>query len=242
MDRTPRSVNAIVESQVQRWLAERPGKNTGAYRPPPVITVSREFGARGAALARLVADRLGFSYWNRELLAAIAAHARVDAAAMARFDEHHPSALADTVHNMLPATGAAEAPTQADYARELRAVVGEITARGGAVLVGRGVGFLVDPGRALRVRVVSPLAQRIQELARREGVTAAEARAAIEDADRDRRAYVRDLFGREVDDVAAYDLWVSTGGLSLEAAADVIAAGFRGKFGPEATSRTASPT
>lgn len=242
MDRTPRSVNAIVESQVQRWLAERPRKHASS-RPPPVITVSREFGARGAALARLVADRLGFSYWNRELLAAIAAHARVDPAAMAPFDEHHPSALVDTVRGLMPEGGSATtSPTQADYARELRAVVAEITARGGAVLVGRGVGFLVDPTRALRVRVVSPLPQRIQELARREGVTAAEARAIIDDADRDRRAYVRDLFGREADDVASYDLWLSTGGLSLEAGADVIAAGFRGKFGPEATSRSARPT
>ena len=106
MDRTPRSVNAIVESQVQRWLAERPRKNE-SYRPPPVITVSREFGARGAALARLVADRLGFSYWNRELLAAIAAHARVEPSVMAPFDEHHPSAVADTLRGMMPAGGSA---------------------------------------------------------------------------------------------------------------------------------------
>ena len=121
-------------------------------------------------------------------------------------------------------------------------MVADIAARGGAVLVGRGVGFLVDPGRALRVRVVSPLTQRIQELARREGVTAAEARATIDDADRDRRAYVRDLFAREVDDVGNYDLWVSTGGLSLETGADVIVAGFWGKFGPDATARQPSPT
>jgi hypothetical protein len=113
MDRTPRSVNAIVESQVQRWLAERPRK-TESYRPPPVITVSREFGSRGAALARVVADRLGFSYWNRELLAAIAAHARVDPSAMAPFDEHHPSALVNTVRGMMPAGGSATAtPSQA---------------------------------------------------------------------------------------------------------------------------------
>jgi cytidylate kinase len=238
MDRTPRSVNAIVESQVQRWLAERPGKSD-SYRPPPVITVSREYGARGGAMARLVAEKLGFSYWNRELLAAIAAHARVDPSVMAPFDEHHPSAIVDTMRGFMP-TGASA--SQADYARELRVVVGDIVSRGGAVLVGRGVGFLVDGTRALRVRVVCPLTQRIQELARREGVTAAEARVMIDDNDRDRRAYVRDLFGKEVDDVAAYDLWVSTAGLSLEAGAEVIAAGFRGKFGPEATTRTASAT
>lgn len=233
MDRTPRSVNALVESQVQRWLADRPKKSEGS-RPPPVITISREFGARGGAMGKLVAQRLGFSYWNRELLAAIAAHAHVDASVMAPFDEHHPSAIVDTVRGMMPA-GAS--PSQADYARELRAVAGDIVERGAAVLVGRGVGFLVDGTRALRVRVVCPLPQRIEELARREGVSAAEARAMIDEADRDRRAYVRDLFAREVDEVAAYDLWVSTAGLSLEAGADVIAAAYRGKFGADAAAR-----
>jgi len=132
MDRTPRSVNAIVESQVQRWLTSRP-RQAEAPRPPPVITISREYGARGAAVAKLVAERLGCTCWNRELLAAIAAHARVDPAVMAPFDEHHPSALVDTMRGLMP-SGAA--PSQADYARELRAVVAEIARNGAAVPAG----------------------------------------------------------------------------------------------------------
>lgn len=224
MERSPRSVDAIVETQVQRWLGERQRMGIPSTSPPPVVTVSREFGARGAAVAKLVADRLQFSFWNRELLAAMAAHAHVDTAAMERFDEHHPSALAETVSGLIPGPSRV---SQLDYARELSAVVRDLVAHGGAVLVGRGLNFMIDPRRALRVRVVCPLEQRIRELAERERISADNARAAIAEADRDRRAFVRDLYGKDIDDPAGYDIWVNTGTMSLEAAADIVVAAVR---------------
>ena len=235
MERAPRSVDAMVDAQVQRWLGERQKVGTPNASPLPVVTVSREFGARGAAVAKLVAERLKFSFWNRELLDAIAAHAHVDPSAMARFDEHHPSALAETVSGLIP--GPARV-SQLDYARELTIVVRDLVARGGAVLVGRGLNFMVDRARALRVRVVCPLEQRILELAERERISAAAARASIAEADRDRRAFVRDLYGKDIDDPSGYDLWVNTGTMSLEAAADIIAAAARSHLASAA--RTAS--
>ncbi len=224
MERAPRSVDAMVAAQVQRWQGERQKVGTPNASPPPVVTVSREFGARGAAVAKLVADRLQFSFWNRELLDAIAAHAHVEPSAMARFDEHHPSALVETMSGLIP--GPARV-SQLDYARELTIVVREIVARGGAVLVGRGLNFMVDRSRALRVRVVCALQQRVEELAMRERISVENARAAIAEADRDRRAFVRDLYGKDIDDPAGYDLWVNTGTLSLAAAADTVAAAAR---------------
>lgn len=224
MERAPRSVDAMVDAQVQRWLGERQRTGIPSTSPPPVVTVSREFGARGAAVAKLVADRLQFSFWNRELLSSMAAHAHVDTAAMERYDEHHPSALAETMSGLIP--GPARV-SQMDYARELSTVVRDLASRGGAVLVGRGLNFMIDPGRALRVRVVCPLEQRIRELADRERISADNARAAIAEADRDRRAFVRDLYGKDIDDSAGYDVWVNTGTLSLDAAADIIVAAVR---------------
>jgi hypothetical protein len=226
MERAPRSVDAMVDAQVQRWLGERQ-RMTPEATAPPVITVSREFGARGAALGKVVADRIGFSFWNRELLGAIAAHAHVDAAALERFDEHHPSAIAETMSGLMP--GPARIG-QVDYARELTVVVRDLVSRGSAVLVGRGLNFMVDKARALRVRVVCPLEQRIAELAERDRITFAAARVMIADADRDRRAFVRDLYGKDIDDPAGYDLWVNTGTMSIDAAADIVVAALRAQF------------
>ncbi|MBE7453973.1 MAG: cytidylate kinase-like family protein [Kofleriaceae bacterium] len=231
MERAPRSVDAIVEAQVQRWLEERRRATAPPPVPPPVITVSREYGAQGAVVARRVAERLGYAYWNRDLLAAIASHARVDPATLAQFDEHHRSPLVGIMSGIIPQpTGA----SQLDYARELTQVVRDLAARGAAVVVGRGLNFMLDPDRTLRVRVVCPLEQRVRELAAREGLSAAEARALIVDADRDRRAFVHDLFGKDVEEPTAYDLWLNTGTLSLDAAAEIVVAACHARFGDQA--------
>lgn len=115
----------------------------------------------------------------------------------------------------------------------LEAVVERWTERGRAVLVGRGLGFLVDPARALRVRIVCPFEQRVAGLVERQGLSPETARATVAYADRTRADYVRELFGRDVDDPTAYDLWISTGAYSIDDAAAVILAGYRYRFGEE---------
>ncbi len=193
MDRMVRDGHTAEDAQVDEWLVERARKrrSSGGLVGVPVITVSREYGARGAAVGRIVAERLGFKVWDREVLG-----------------EHRD-------------------------ARAMAAVAHELEARGSAVLIGRGLGFLVSPARALRVRVVCPLAARIAGLVEREGISPETARAMIDYADRSRREFVRTVYDRDVDDVTGYDLWVGTGELSLDGAAAVIIAAYRYRFGAE---------
>ena len=62
-------------------------------RPMPLITFQRQHGSRGAVVARLVADRLGYTCWDRELVAAIATHLQVDAAELALEQIEHDEDL-----------------------------------------------------------------------------------------------------------------------------------------------------
>jgi cytidylate kinase len=118
-----------------------------------------------------------------------------------------------------------------DYFRELARVVHTIASHGGAVIIGRGVAFMLDPASALRVRTVCPVDLRARGIAERSGVTEAQARAEIESIDADRRAFVRDHYGRDTDDPAAYDLLVNTGTMSLEQCAELVACAYRARFG-----------
>ena len=52
-----------------------------------IITVEREYGSGGAAIAQLLANRLGWKLWDRDLTAEIATVARVDQRAAQRCDE-----------------------------------------------------------------------------------------------------------------------------------------------------------
>lgn len=124
-----------------------------------------------------------------------------------------------------------------DQARHDRAALEEVVARwserGRAVLIGRGLGYLVDPDRALRVRIVCPFELRVAGLAERQGLSLDTARATVAYADRSRADYVRALFGRDIDDPTGYDLWLSTGAYSIDAAAAVVLSAYRYRFGEE---------
>jgi hypothetical protein len=223
--RSPRSVSAIVDEQVERWQAQR-RKEPPRHDAAPIITVSRQYGAHGGALARLVADRLGFSYWNHELIGAMARHGHIDEQVLQAFDEHHRAVLADAISGMIPRP----AMGPSDYFRELAHVVHGIARGGRAVVVGRGVQFLLDPEHVLRVRIVAPAELRAQLLVGRRGLDMRSARLEVDERDRDRRQFIRDHYGRDIDDPTGYDLWINAERVSPNAAADAIIAAFHGRF------------
>jgi cytidylate kinase len=225
MERSPRSVDRIVEEQVERWRVERmrAAGRPATQKPPPVVAVSRQYGARGAAIGHQVAEKLGCSYWNRELVDEIARTAHVSDRLVRAVDERHEAGIVETVRGMLR-NGQLSA---SDYHRELAKVVASIAAHGTAVLIGRGVTFLLPREQVLSVRVVCPLEDRVRGLVERRGVTEAEARAEIAEVDAERKAFVRDHYNRDADDPSAYDLHVNTGTMSVEQCAAVVVAAYR---------------
>ena len=201
--------------------AGQTGRNGAGARPRPIISLSRQHGARGAAVAKLVAERLGYTCWDRELVAAIAAYVKAEPAQIAALDErlHEP--------------GGGETPGgpgRAEYLRGLELVAQQLARRGGAFVVGRGVGFLVHVRDCLRVRVVAPLERRIDNLTAHNQLSRETARATIEYVDGGRREFVRERYGADIEDPATFDVVVSTGVMSLEAAADVILAAYYARF------------
>ena len=56
-----------------------------------VITIGRTFGSGGRALGKLIADKLGIAYYDKELLSQAAAKAGMSAEYFEQNDERAPS-------------------------------------------------------------------------------------------------------------------------------------------------------
>ena len=70
-----RGIQALVESQILRWHAERRAdvaKAKAAAVPRPVITVSRQLGSGGAEVAADVASRMNCEFFGYEIINEIA--------------------------------------------------------------------------------------------------------------------------------------------------------------------------
>lgn len=218
---TPRSIEQIVEEQGRRWrlAQDRVPDYEPAWLPGRVITVSREPGAQGGEVARVVAQRLGLAFYDREILTRIAAEAHVAEQEVSRLDERDERTwLSDWIAPM----ARMEHLSPYEYAHHLGRVVDAIAAAGNAVILGRGAHLMVPPGFALRVLVQAPLAMRIATVAAREGISEAAARQRVAELEKERRSFLARCFHLDHEDSAHFDLRVNTGVLGVGATVTII--------------------
>jgi cytidylate kinase len=226
--RLPRDALALVEGQIGKWKVQATG--AGDRQPPkpqPLITVSREFGSFGAEVGQLVAQDLGFSFWDQELVHAVAEQTGAREALLMSLDERSRSHIEDFVtETLVGASG-----TVAEYVRQVIRVVRSIERHGGAVVIGRGAQFILAPGAALRVRAVCPFEKRVADYAGREDLSTEEAERRVRQGERDRQSFYRRHYAQHVAEAAHYDLVINTGSMVLEACAETVIAAYRAKFG-----------
>jgi len=223
-----RGIDRLVEEQIRRWRLqekERAARRTPP-KPEPVICVSREFGSLGAAIGRAAADQLSFSFWDQELVQAIAERTGASQRLVATLDEHARSELEDLITGSLLGSEG----TEYEYVRQLRRVVHTIAQHGRAVIIGRGAHLILGPHTALRVRIIEPYEQRLAGYAAREGLSSQAAAAKLEAVENDRRAFIRRIYGEDIADPTLYDLMLNRATFDDQGAAAVIAASYRAKF------------
>ena len=213
-----RSIEAIIEEQVQRWQVTRKEKKVEEVIHP-VITISREPGSGGRILAQKLAEKNGMDLFHQELLHEIAASAKVSRVFLHTLDEKGLTVLEDWIASLVHRRHLW--PDQ--YQQHLMKVIATIGKHGNAVLVGRGANFILPPEGRLRVRVISPLEIRIDHLVKEYGVSAADAKRRIIRTENERRAFIRKYFNADISSPTHYDLVVNTGTLELDTAVDTVA-------------------
>jgi cytidylate kinase len=217
-----RSIQAIVEEQVGRWRqGQRSEADTGAC-----VAISHLPGAGGAELGRSVAERLGYGFFDREIVEAIVKDAGTQGQLAAGLDEH----VRGLVERYVIDTVRARSFAEGDYLKSVVRVVGTLARRGRAVLLGRGSACILTRNEALRVLVVAPREVRLERIARERGLASAAAREHLEHEEADRAEFFRHHFGVRQDDPALYDLSINTGSLSMALATELVVQALAGQF------------
>lgn len=208
----------------------------GAPTPPPmmlrprglVVAVSREAGARGGTIAAAVGQQLGWQVYNQEMFDFLA---RDEAARSDLVADVPPTArlwaeaeLARLIRN--------RGLTASSDSVEVARLILILAARGDAVLVGRGAGFVLPADTTVHVRVVAPLDQRVAYVGQWMRLNGAEAAAEVAERDRRRARFLATLADGHPDDPTGYDLVLNSDRLGVEACAGLIAQAVRAKQMP----------
>jgi len=224
----PEKLAALVSKEVRKWQVAQQAlkERTTAPEAWPAITISREFGSRGAAIGQLVAQRLGYSFWDKQLVHEVSKESGASESLLATLDERSRSVLEVLLADQIRGLGNVNV-----YARQLMQVVRTLGRAGAAVIVGRGGCFILVGEPALHVRIVGRIEERVQRCMERTNKSEAEAWRYVADMDAERAAFVREHFHADIADASNYDLIINSSRLSDQGAAELLLAAFRARFG-----------
>ena len=219
------SIDSIIDRQLRLWEHERKTARAAGPEPrprpefQPVITVSRQHGSSGSAIAAGLAERFGYTLLHRDVIERMSEDAGYTRRLLEVLDEHAQPPVTSWFDSILVGNYV----DSSDYVRALLNVVHSVAQLGGVVVVGRGANFIIGAERGFHVRIVAPREARIQNLIARKGITVREAGHEVDTRDHDRAEFTQRLFGRDVDDPLAYDMIVNEADLTPEAIVPAIA-------------------
>ena len=196
-----------------------------------IVTISRQYAAGGSEVARGVAEALGYTLVDNQLIDEVAARAGMPPEEVAEREERAPGFIDRLTHALaasMPEFIAPEGGTVPDLTEErlvriTETVVGELAGRGRVVLVGRAAPAVL--GRrddTLHVRVVAPVPARVRRAVERLGVATEEAKKKLVETDANRGRYHKQYYKKDWNDAANYDLVVNTDRLGIDGAVRVI--------------------
>jgi cytidylate kinase len=201
----------------------------------PVITIGRQFGAGGATVGRMLADRLHADFLDSRIIDEVARRLQLPKEEVEAEDEQPGSLLARllvalgsaSTEPLIPAEAAtAWTPPNAAPAFDTRKAVLQITQHvvqeaareGNVVIVGRGGAYLLrDTPGALHVFLRAAEDVRIKTIMQRFSLASAdEARKRMRQSDENWTAYIRQVYGHDRIHPGHYDMVLDTGRLGYD--------------------------
>ncbi len=206
------------------------------------ITVSIQLGSGGFVIARNIADRLGYRYYDWEVTSQAAEESGISAEVLAsaervpslteRILERFFSAgfyAGDIPEAVVPTSTtmdtAIQTLTSANYREMIAQVVKDLAKRGSCVIVGHNAQLTLanNPG-ALKVLIHGSVDRRAGRLVLDEGLSHEKALDAVKRSDQDRASYFKHSFKVNLLDASLYDLTINTDTLSDDETTEIILA------------------
>jgi cytidylate kinase len=177
-----------------------------------ILTVSKEFGSGGKAIARAVASQLNYEYVDKQsMLSQLNATGDNSERWGEALDEHSPTVW-EKYDWSFRGSSAVIQSCILGYALKDRVV---IMRRGGNLLL-KGI------PSAFSIRFVAPIDKRIETIMERESVDRETARWLLEKTDGERAGFIRSIYGKEWDDPEGFDRIFDTSAEDVETIVGVI--------------------
>jgi len=188
-----------------------------------LITVGRQFGSGGKAVAECIGRRLGIPVYDKELLDLAAQRSGLSRQCFERRDEKHSFLNLGSLFGSNRYGAYSRNPLgDAELFRIQSETIRSIAQSESAVFVGRASDYVLRDMDCLDVFICAPMQARVQRIIQRLNLTEDEARRRIAGQDSERQKFYDYFTFEHWGQASNYDLCVDSSILGIEGTADFI--------------------
>ena len=203
-----------------------------------VITISKEFGTEGEKVASMAAEKLGYEYIGKKLVADIAKELNISESEAATFHKTSQSQIlrfldrytcsiikrvVDREHGCLD---------DKNYYEVTKKLVQNVYEAGNVIILGWGSQCLLKgKSDTLHVHLIKDNSLKVKAVMVSENLSQKAAEAFVEREEGDLREYIRQYFNEDWNAAYLYDLIIDMGKIPVEKAVDMICDNVKHKSG-----------
>ena len=189
-----------------------------------IITIGRQFGSGGREIGEKVAERLGYAFYDKEILNIAAEDSGFSASAMQHYDEKPTGSLIYSLY-MTGAANGDSLPLNQQLAFAQFNVIRKVAQADNCVIVGRCADYVLrEKKNLLTVFLHAPMAFRVQEVMARQSIDSASlAEKTIKKQDKARADYYNFFTHKKWGDSSSAMLSIDTSILGPDGVAAAIA-------------------
>jgi cytidylate kinase len=196
----------------------------------PVVTLSRQFGAGGRTLGKIVADTLGYDFIDEEIIQMVAKKARVSTNWVESIEKEAGGRLSKYMTRLVPRSfidmilddqrGYIDETIYVDL---LQQIINRLADEGNVVIIGRGSQYVLrDRKDAYHVLLVAEKPDRVKFMETHYDLSPKEASTVVNRQDKRRMNLYRKFGKEDYDQPNLYHLVINSSKQDLELAARII--------------------
>ena len=195
-----------------------------------VITISRQYGAGGKTLGKMVADELGYEFADSEIISRVAEMANVSTHWVETVENETGGKLSRFISRMVSKPlvdrilkderGYIDEQIYLDY---LVLIIAQIADEGDVVILGRGSQYILDDHPdAFHILMIDEFENRVRFLKEHYELSDSRARRVVKSEDKRRKTLYQKLGKTDYDDPFLYHLVLNMSKVSLEEAKKMV--------------------
>ncbi len=193
-----------------------------------IVTIGRQYGSGGREVGEKLAERLGFGFYDKNILRMNSDESGIKESYFHLADEKAGSRLLyKIISNLKPEAGQPSFSSDLTSADNLfrfqSEVIRKLAQEESCVIIGRCADYILEGTEGLlRVFIYADMEHRIQRITRLGYFEPKDVEKNIRRMDKERREYYRYFAGRNWEDMLNYDLMINTGAVGVDGAVEMI--------------------